>query len=439
MNQTVEPGKTLLIDGPASVSVVSGKAEVFGSIVGSSNKIVIRESKRLPFVVCETASFGISLGENAAVEVVPGNTVPPSWTKACEELLKVEHRPITTMVLGAVDSGKTSFATYLINKLLGMKLQGAILDGDLGQSDIGPPSTLAYAHLTKPITDLFDLRAKNAIFVGITSPSSAVDKVIDSLCKLKEEVLTCNPSFIVINTDGWVDGEEALNYKMRLVSKLKPDMVFCIQQKDEMTPLLNNIGNLEKIVVDSPLAIKQRSMEKRRNLRELGYIKYMRNAKMQSLPLGWLKIEGNEVLGLKKTPPTARRAQRIYELLGMKPLHYAELEDRVSIVIGRTRWIHEDRVRKIEEFAKKKVAVIRKGEEEGLLAGFHDADRKFLGIGILQEVDYNRRTARILTPVSKEIAIITLGKIKLDKNMKEIPAFPEETEMPTTNSGILPQ
>jgi len=439
MNQTVEPGNTLLVDGPASVSVISGKAEVFGSIVDSSNKIVIRESKRLPFVVCETASFGISLGESAAAEVVAGNTVPPSWMKACEELLKVEHRPITAMVLGAVDSGKTSFATYLINKLLSMKIKGAILDGDLGQSDIGPPSTLAYAYLTKPITDLFDLRAKNAIFVGITSPSSAVDKVIDSMCKLKEEVLTCNPGFIVINTDGWVEGEEALSYKMRLVNKLKPDVVFCIQQKDEMAPLLNNIGNLEKVVVDSPPAIKQRSREKRRSLRELGYVKYMRNAKMQSLSLGWLKIEGNEVLGMKKTPPTARRAQRIYELLGMKPLHYAELEDRVSIVIGRTRWVHEDRVRKIEEFANKKVAIIRKGEEEGLLAGFHDAHRKFLGIGILQEVDYNRRTARILTPVSKEIAIVTLGKIKLDKNMKEIPAFAEETEMPTTNQGTLAQ
>jgi len=439
MNQTVESGKTLLVDGPASVSVISGKAEVFGSVVGSSNKIVIREGKRLPFAICETANLSISLGENAAAEEVAGSTNPPSWTKACEELLRVKDRPIIAMVLGAVDSGKTSFSTYLINKLLNMKLQGAILDGDLGQSDIGPPCTVAYAYLTKPITDLFDLRAKNAVFLGITSPSSAVDKVIDGLCKLKEEILTRNPNFIVINTDGWVEGEEAVNYKVRLVNKLKPDVVFCIQQKDEMTPLLNRIGDLTKVVVDSPPAIKQRSREKRRSLRELGYIKYLRNAKAQSLPLGWLKIEGNEVLGLKKTPPTARRAQRIYELLGMKPLHYAELEDRVSIVIGRTRWIHEDRVRKIEEFAKKKVTVVRKGEEEGLLAGFHDADRRFLGIGVIQEVDYNRRTARILTPVSKEIAIVTLGKIKLDKNMKEIPAFAEEAEMPTTDSGNLPQ
>ena len=68
MNQTVESGKTLLVDGPASVLVVSGKAEVLGFPVKGTRRIVVREGKRLPFFVAETASFDISLGENASVE-----------------------------------------------------------------------------------------------------------------------------------------------------------------------------------------------------------------------------------------------------------------------------------------------------------------------------------------------------------------------------------
>jgi len=79
MKRTVEKGKTLLVDGPASVSVVSGRVEVFGFSVKDAGRIVIREGKRLPFVVSETADLDVLLGENANVEEVDGNTIPQSW------------------------------------------------------------------------------------------------------------------------------------------------------------------------------------------------------------------------------------------------------------------------------------------------------------------------------------------------------------------------
>jgi polynucleotide 5'-hydroxyl-kinase GRC3/NOL9 len=428
MIRTVEKGKTLLVDGPASVIVTSGKVEVFGSMVGGTSKIVVREGKRLPFAVEEKATFDISLGEDASAEEADGNTIPSSWVKAFEELLKIQSKPATSMVLGAVDSGKTSFCTYLINGLLREKKKVAILDGDLGQSDIGPPCTVAYTFVTKPITDLFNLEAKNAFFVGVTSPNTAIKKVIEGLISIKREILSSNPDFIVINTDGWIGEEEAVNYKIQLFKELNPHIIFCIQQKDELTPLLNALEKSMTIVVDSPSAVKQRSREKRRSLRELGYIKYLRNAKVQSLPLSWLKIEEDELFGLSGAHENTRQARKIYELLGMKPLHLAELKDRISIIIGRRRWINKDNIKKAEEATKKKIVVIRKGEEEGLLMGAYNGERKFLGIGILQEVDYARKTLKIFTPASKEISIVALGKVKLDKNLKEIPAFIEENQ-----------
>jgi polynucleotide 5'-hydroxyl-kinase GRC3/NOL9 len=428
MIRTVEKGKTLLIDGPASAMVTSGKVEVFGSLVGGTSKVVVREGKRLPFAVEEKATFDISLGEDANVEEVDGNTIPSSWVKSFEELVKIQSKPAIAMVLGAVDSGKTSFCTYLINRLLREKKKVVIIDGDLGQSDIGPPCTVAYTFATKPITDLFNLEAKNASFIGVTSPNTATEKVIDGLISIKREILSSNPDFVVINTDGWVEEDEAVNYKIQLVKNLNPDVVFCIQQKDEMSPFLKTLEKFTTFVVDSPPAIKQRSIGKRRTLRELGYIKYLRNAKVQSLPLSWLKIEEDETFGLSKAYENTRQARRIYELLGMKPLHLAELKDRISIVIGRRRWIDEDNVKKAEEVVKKKIVVTRKGEEEGLLMGAYNGERRFLGIGILQEVDYARKTLKIFTPAAKEISIVALGKVRLDKNLKEVPVFTEENQ-----------
>lgn len=428
MNRTVEKGKTLMIDGPASVTVISGNVEVFGTKANIASRIVIREGKRLPFAVHETACLDVSLAEKASMEEVEGDTVPSSWVMAYDELSNIQVKPAIVMVLGTVDSGKTSFCTYLTNRLLGQKKKIAVLDGDLGQSDVGPPCTVSYTFVVKPITDLFSLQAKNAIFIGNTSPNGAVDKVIDSLAQLKKEILSSCPDFIVVNSDGWVEGEEAAKYKIQLVERISPDVIFHIQQKDELEPIVSNLEKYRRIAVESPSVASQRSGESRKNLRELGYTKYLRNAKVQSFPLGWLKIQDNELFGLSQTHQNARVASRLYELLGMKPLHFAEQSDRISIIIGKRRWINTENLKKLEEATRKKVVVIRKGEEEGLLTALCSAEGKFLGIGVIQEIEYLRNTLKILTPVSQEVGVAVIGKVKLDKNMKEIPLISEENQ-----------
>lgn len=422
MKITVESGKTLLVDGPASVTLVSGKAEVFGYQLGNTGEVIIRDGKRVPFTVEETATFHISLGENANVEEVYGSTIPQSWSKACEELLTLPSRPVTAMFLGAADSGKTSFCTYLINKLLKKGCKITILDGDLGQSDIGPPCTIAYASVSKPVTDLFNLEVKDAFFVGVTSPSKAVEKVLEGLTFLKEEILGNNPDFIIVNTDGWVEGEDAVKYKNQIVEKINPDIIFCIQQDNRLTPILATLKNYKISIIDSPLTIKQRSREKRKSLRELGYIKYLKNARVRSIPLNWLKIENSENVGLGKNLGNSGREKEICELLGIKPLHIAEFADKIYLVAGKERPINYGRIGKIEEFTGKKVIVSWKGEEEGLITALYDCQKRFIGIGVLREINYQKKVVKIYTPVSCGICSVAIGKVRLDKNFKEIPS-----------------
>jgi polynucleotide 5'-hydroxyl-kinase GRC3/NOL9 len=365
VNQTVEGGKTLLVDGPASVRVVSGKAEVLGFSVKHAGRIVVREGKRMPFFVVETAVFDVSLGENASVEEVEGNTVPTSWIDSVEVLMGLQKPPVA-MVMGKADSGKTSFCTYLVNKLVSANCKVAILDGDLGQSDIGPPCTAAYAVITKPLTELYGLKARNAFFVGATSPSAAVSKTIEGMALMKAEILDAAADVVVVNTDGWVEGEEAAKYKLQLTEMLQPDIVVCIQQKNELEPLLAALGKYRTIEVKASLAVKHRSMEKRKNLRERSYAKHLRDAKVKAFPLNQLTIEEKTALSI---------------------------------------W---------------------HGEERGLLLGFYDAHRKFLGIGVLHEVDSLRKTLKVLTSVSAKPSRVVFGKVRLDENLKEATAFSGE-------------
>jgi hypothetical protein len=83
---------------------------------------------------------------------------------------------------------------------------------------------------------------------------------------------------------------------------------------------------------------------------------------VQSIPSSWLKIEENELFNLSATNGNAKRARMIYEFLGMKPLHMAESKDKISVIIGKSRWIEEENLKKIEDFSKKKIVVIHKGE-----------------------------------------------------------------------------
>jgi len=420
MKVEVEAGKTLLVDGPASVDVISGKVEVLAAPIKKGKRVVIRHGKRLPFEAKSNASFEIMLGEGASYEEVEGSTIPENWTKTVSEIVSEAKaaNPFTVMVMGEVDSGKTSFCTFLANTAIKEKLKVAVIDGDLGQSDIGPPSTIGYSILDKCVKDLFDVDAENAYFIGLTSPGTATTKVIEGLFKLKDEVTKRKAELIIINTDGWIEGEDAASYKLRLVESLKPQVVVGIQQSDELLHILTGIGNAKVYIVDSPSAIKKRDREKRRILRELSYKKYLRGGKIQSFLISWINLEGT-LLG-KGIQPSRERIRQIESILGVKPWYCEETQRTLIIVLGRNKWVPEENIRKLEEAVKKRIKIFREGEESGLIVSLKDINGKFLGIGILQGIDYKRRAIKIYTPVNKGIHTVRIGQVKLDREGKEL-------------------
>jgi len=417
MKRVVEDRKTLLVDGPASVALLSGKVSILGAALKAGEKIVIREGKRVPFGVSKKATFELMLGEGAYLEEIDGDVVPPSWEKASKETLSLK-KPVTVMVLGEVDSGKTSFCTYLANEALRKNWKTGVIDADLGQSDIGPPSTIGFNRITAPVRDLFEIRAENAYFVGLTSPSGAVDRVIEGLAELKSRALKTDVDFLIINTDGWVEGEDAAKYKIRLTERVSPSVVVGIRQGDELTPILTALKETKILAIDSPQVVHRRNREKRKILRELSYKKYLKQAKVQSFALNWIKVEGASI-GTGK-PLAMEQMKEIRSLLGAAPIYSEETPATVFIVLRKNQSVNEDQIERIKEIFGKKVKVIKEGEEEGLLAGLHNGQGKFLGIGILCGVDYKRRAMKIYTPISENVSTIRFGQIKLDENGREI-------------------
>jgi polynucleotide 5'-hydroxyl-kinase GRC3/NOL9 len=361
LQQIVDSNNTLIVDGPASVRLVSGKVEVFGAQVKEMKRVLVREGKRLPFFVREKAVFDISLGVNANIDEVAGrSTIPQSWNKPLETILNAQKKPIIILILGKIDSGKSSYCTYLINKLVNGKSTVAVLDGDLGQSDIGPSGTVGYAVTSKPLTELYDLKLENAFFVGVTSPIKAITKTIEGLTAMKSQILERPVDFIVVNTDGWVTGDVAVGYKTALIKELKPDLIVGLPQADELKMLVADIEETPIILVEPSSSLSQRSPEKRKSLREMTYARYLKDDKMQNYPMSQLTIEPKNSLPKNQEP------------------------------------------------------------EKGLLVGLYGSKNKFLGIGVLREINSLRKALKVQTSVSAKPERLVIGKVFLNMKLQEI-------------------
>lgn len=350
------------MDGPASVEIIAGKAEVFGKPLGATQKIMIKEGKRKPFYATEALTLQVQLGANAVVTEVEGNTVPESWNKPFEFLKNLQVKPAIVMIMGASDAGKSSFITYLLNKLVEAKHKVGVLDGDLGQSDLGPSATVGYTVAEKQVTELGNLRMQNGFFVGATSPVGAMKQTVQGLASMIKELQEKQPNYIIINTDGFITGEIAVDYKLSLMKELKPTIVIGIQTKGELEPILSKLGGGSVITIEPSIAHSTRNIETRKTNRERTYAKYLENSKLQCIPMNQLILEPRNAIPKIVDP------------------------------------------------------------NRGLLVGLYGSGTKFLGIGVLRAINQTRRTLKIQTAVPVKPTRLVFGKVELDRRLQEVQA-----------------
>jgi len=408
-------GKTLLVDGPARVRILSGMAEVLGAEIKPEMTVVIRRGKRLPFEAHLELEAELFMGEQASYVETDIDAIPYSWRETAKNILSEERR-VTALILGGVDSGKTGFCIYLANSALKANRKVALIDCDLGQSDIGPPGTISLCFIQKPFTDLFTLFPDDSVFIGITSPSRVVDEVLDAAGRLKAEALRKDGDLLVINTDGWIDGYDAVKYKVRLVETVNPDYIVTIQKSDELDPISSSLKERNIVAVDSPENIKKRDRETRKLLREFAYKKHLKGSKIRCFPLSWVDVEGCLSLnGERRT----RFKEDLQNSLGAEILYYEETPQCLVLVLNKNAKLDEKAIKKVEMEKSKKLFVLREGDEKGLLVSLESSQGKMLGVGTIHSVDFRNMIIKICTPVDEAVSKIKVGQIKLDREGNE--------------------
>jgi len=136
-------GFTLLVRGPGSVEVLDGDVEVFGAPLDRGSGLRIPEGRVIP-LEARKDSFVRSSAEG--METLEGTAVPRIWEEMAEEALDRK----VVMAMGTSDVGKSSMILYMVNRALRAGRRPAVVDADIGQTDIGPPGTIGLAFPQTP-------------------------------------------------------------------------------------------------------------------------------------------------------------------------------------------------------------------------------------------------------------------------------------------------
>lgn len=231
------------------------------------------------------ASFQVRIRESGTCTRIDGSTIPPSWRDAAKVLRRSRGLAV---ILGDVDVGKSTLCAYLANTCRDHKVPTSIIDGDVGQADIGPPTTISSSTVYKPIFALQELRPERSYFIGDTSPSSVPDKLVQSIVRLKREPAKRN-EISILNTDGWVRGDEAVGHKLQLLNSLRPDLVLGLSLGHELDSILESQQCLTLRLEASSFA-RTRTREERKKAREEGYRRFLQNPKNLDLRLNTIKL-----------------------------------------------------------------------------------------------------------------------------------------------------
>lgn len=212
------------------------------------------------------------------------------WSRACARAVS---RPGVVFLVGAPDTGKSTLATWLVNAWLQAGQRVAVVDADVGQSDVGPPGTVGLGYPTGPIERLDQVPVAAMAFVGATSPARNPARHVVATATLVWRARREGAAAVVVDTTGTVSGRLGLALKELKIAAISPEWVMVLERENELAPILRGLrGRASPEVVRLPPSggARERSREERRANRERLLARYLEGASPLDLTLTGLGL-----------------------------------------------------------------------------------------------------------------------------------------------------
>jgi polynucleotide 5'-hydroxyl-kinase GRC3/NOL9 len=207
----------------------------------------------------------------------------------------------TLLLLGAVDTGKTTLMDALAERLA-RREPVALVDADTGQSHIGPPTTVGWTLREARSGAPKAPRAGGIAFVGDVTPVGHLLQLLAALALCVEQARQV-ADVVLIDTPGLVAGGAACSLWWTVQRLLRPERIVAIQRDNEMGELLGGLeAGLSAIKkVKSPAQLRRKSPEARQEHRRRLFEEYFRGATDYTLSLKGLAVRFTQ----RMTPDSA--------------------------------------------------------------------------------------------------------------------------------------
>ena len=185
----------------------------------------------------------------------------------------------TIVMLGGIDTGKTSFGLALGEAARAAGLRTAYVDADIGQSTAGPPTCVGLKYLSdlSEVTLETVATADKLAFVGSMSPSGNLLSLVSATARLVADARGAGSELIIVDTTGLISGVQAEILKYHKLQLVRPDTVLGFQRGEELEPLLGVVSRFLPADVTAlrvHAGVHERSAEERLSYRERKFASY---------------------------------------------------------------------------------------------------------------------------------------------------------------------
>jgi len=327
----------------------------------------------------------------------------------------------TVLVIGQSDTGKTVFCKELLRAVLAWGRPAAWIDADIGQSTLGPPSTVGM-RLLYDASDMQDEHHPTELhFVGSTSPTGYVVPLLMGLRRLLDLSRRAEPWAIVVDTTGLATGPEGLELKHRKVELIGPRHIVGLERERELEEFFLAYRGVECLnLIRLPVApeVRRRSRADRRQRREEQFRRYFLDARLRSFPVERVRVSGHWIGSGE--PADDRELDCLSAILGAK-VFYGERVHGHLILFARGPMGHQERERVCEEFAVESVHIHFPEAIRDRLVALQGARGETLALGTAYLFDPEKRALAINTPWQETDAVhgVIFGGLKVDSAGRE--------------------
>jgi len=202
------------------------------------------------------------------------------------------------LIVGGVDAGKSTLVRYLWAELAHRTPETlAVLDADIGQATLGPPTTQTVRMARPGEAGRFPPRGRVARwFVGAVSPRGHLLPAVVGMARLLQRARAWGVSTLLVDTTGLIHPNAGgVVLKWAQIDLLHPDVVVTLQRERELEPLIAPWRQSHRFrLIELPVSpdASPRPREERLAWRQARFRHYFRRAEEWEIPTGQMTVLG---------------------------------------------------------------------------------------------------------------------------------------------------